>query len=218
MLAILSVSLLSTSVVRAQPAVPGSSTLYAQMIAAMQQAGSVHMQQTTATLPLGPHQTIRQAFSGTADVSAQQRLLSIVYTVKVSSVRTGKVLVTQHTRGIAVNDWYAQRDDGSQWYCTPVAPEYWGGAVLGVFTALPTSPQFIGGVTSATVLGTAVWRVKISLYNRTDVLNIAQDTYRLVRITESSGVKTSADGPRKIITDFTRYGESVTAQLPQVCR
>jgi hypothetical protein len=219
MFVILAVSLLSASVVRAQqPAVPGSSTLYAQMIAAMQQAGSVHVQQTTAMLPLGPHQTIRQAVSGTADVSAQQRLLRIVYTTKVSSVRTGKVLVNQRTRFVAVDDRYAQQIDGTQWYCAPLGPEYWQSDALSVFTVLPTSPHFIGAVTPASVLGTAVWRVKIDLGNRTDVLNIAQNTYRLVRVTESSGVKTAADGARKTFTDFTRYGEVVTAKLPQACR
>jgi hypothetical protein len=214
-LAVFTVSTTSASAQQLTP--PDAAQLYAQMTAAMQQAGSVHVQQTTATLPAGPQQTIRQTFAGSADVSPGQQLLRIVFTTKVTSVRTHQVLVKQRTQFVAVDGRYAQRNNGGQWYCQTLPPEYWQGIAFSVFTVLPMTPHFVGSVASATVLGAAVWRVPIDLGNRTEVLNIAQDSYRLVRITEVRGVKTAADGRVKIFTDFSRYGEPVTAQLPQAC-
>jgi hypothetical protein len=63
-----------------------------------------------------------------------------------------------------------------------------------------------------------VWRLKINLGDRTDVLNIAQDSHRLVRIMETRGVKIAPDGRLRTHIDFSRYGDSATVRLPQACR
>jgi hypothetical protein len=217
LLVILAVSSLGAATARAQqPVPPDPAQLYAQMTVAMQQAGSVHIQLSTAALPTGRRQTVVQKEVGSADISSQQQLLHVVFTAMEASVQTHKVLVRQRTVVFAVDGRFAQRNDGGQWWCQALPAEYWQGPLTG-FVYLPLTPHFIGGVTPATVLGVAVWRVKLDLENRIDVLNIAQNSYRLVRVTETRGVKTAADGQLKTYSDFSRYGESVTAQLPQAC-
>jgi hypothetical protein len=201
-----------------QASAPDQAQLYSQMIAVMQNAGGVHVQETTATLPTGPRQTIRENFFGSADVSSQQQVMHVLFKSVYTSVRNHKVIYTQRTEAIANDGRFAQRNGGGRWYCQPLPQEYWQGSAAFVFTILPVTPHFIGGVASATVLGATGWRVKIDLGNGTYVLNIAQDSYRLVRITETSGVKTAAQGLTKRFTDFSRYGEAVAAPLPQACR
>ena len=148
-----------------------------------------------------------------------QLLLHVAYTATYTAVRTHRIVLTQHIQYVGVDGRVAQRTTGSPWWCQTISPQDLARAyALTAFAYLPESPTFIGGVTSATALGVAVWRVTIDLTNRKETLNIAQDSYRLVRITEVIGPKTSASGLIKRFSDFSRYGESVTAQLPQACR
>jgi hypothetical protein len=200
-----------------QPSTPDPAQLYTQMTSAMHQAGSVHIQVHTANLPPGSQQTVRETSAGSIDISSTQQVLLAVYTITYSNAKTHTVVLRDRSTIVAVDGRVAQRDSSAPWWCQTVSsPDQV--YTLTTLSSLPVTPHFIGGVTSATVLGDAVWRITIDLGNRTDVLNIAQNNYRLVRITEVSGVKTAANGVHKVFSDFSRYGESVTAQLPAVCR
>jgi hypothetical protein len=200
-----------------QPSTPDAAQLYMQMTLAMQRAGSVHIQVHTAVLPVGPQQTVREISAGSIDISSKQQLMHAVYTTTYSNAQTHALVIRDRTTIVAVDGRVAQRDSSAPWWCQMISsPDQV--YTLTSLSPLPVTPHLIGGVTSATMLGVAVWGITIDLGNRTDVLNIAQNTYRLVRITEASGVKTAANGMQKTLSDFSRYGESVSAQLPAVCR
>jgi hypothetical protein len=218
--AILPALTLTTSTSHAQqPSTPDAGQLYARMTLAMQQAASVHIQVHTANLPSEPQQTMREISAGSIDISATQQLLHAVYTTTYSSVKPQAVVIRDRTTIVAVDGRTAQRESSAPWLCQSISSQDQAQVyTLTSLSFLPVTPSFIGGVTSSTVLGVAVWRITIDLGNRTDALNIAQNSYRLVRITEVSGVKTAANGVRKTFSDFSRYGESVSAQLPAACR
>ena len=214
-----SVALTTSTSHAQQPPAPDAPQLYAHMSSAMQQAGSVHIQVHTAVLPPGPQQTVRETLAGSVDISSQQQLLHAVYTTAVTTLPSKAVVIRGRTTIVAVDGRSAQRESGAPWWCQTVSSQDQSQVyALTAFAFLPVTPHFIGGVTFATVLGVAVWRITIDLGNRTDVLNIARSNYRLVRIKEVSGVKSAANGVIETFSDFSRYGESVSAQLPAVCR
>jgi hypothetical protein len=211
---------LTTSTSHAQqPSTPDAAQLYTQMNSAMQQEGSVHIQVHTAKLAAEPQQTVREITAGSIDISSTQQVLHAVYTTTYSNANTQSVVIRDRTTYVGVDGRIAQRDSTAPWSCQTMSSQAQAQVyTLTSFSFLPVTPSFIGGVKPSAVLGVAVWRIMIDLGNRTDVLNIAQNTYRLVRIMELSGVKTAATGVRKTFSDFSQYGETVSAQLPAVCR
>jgi hypothetical protein len=214
-----SLALTTTTSHAQQTSAPDAGQLYAQMTLAMQRAGSVHIQVHAAVLPLGPQQTVREISAGSIDISSKQQLLHAVYTTTYSNVQSHAVVLRDRMTIVAVDGRSAQRESGAQWWCQSVSSQ--DQSQVYALTALifrSVTPHFIGGVTSGTALGVPVWRVRIDLGNGTDVLNIAQNNDQLVRVKSVGGVKSAANGVIETFSDFSRYGESVSAQLPAVCR